>query len=131
LTMASSGFLGTFAPFGGCVSCGGGSLYMGLFNVPGAFLGYTDEIDLDFGNGAIALGVNNTPGFGFGFYSCQTQACLNAYGESWIASGPVIPLTESTVVTQVHVPDGDSSLPLSLGAFGAICVAYRWRRREV
>jgi hypothetical protein len=42
-----------------------------------------------------------------------------------------LPTTESSVVTRVSVPDGDSSLLLSLGAFGAFALVWRWRRREV
>jgi hypothetical protein len=88
-----------------------------------------DEIDIYYSStnpGVMTPGKN---GLVFDFYSCRTQACISAYGTGWEAAPPTdLNIQEGSIVRQV--PDGDASLALSLSAFGAFAVAYRYRRRE-
>lgn len=122
LEVGSSGFLGSFY---------GGPLFEGFIpfwnSVP---LSASDEIDLDIpgGRNEIQTGVNTLALY---VWACRSQACISAYGESGM--GPDFirdPTSESTVVTAVAVPDGTSLLSLGLTAFGAIGLAWRWRRKE-
>jgi hypothetical protein len=116
LNVTSSGFLGSFT---------GGSL--NLIYVP-SFNSLGDEIDLNIpGNQGIQVGVNT---LSFYLWSCQSQACDNAFGETWAGLGPGDPTSGSSTVTPVAVPDGSSFTSLTLAALGAFGVASRWRRKD-
>ncbi len=135
LTINSSGFMGTFStPY----CCGNNAFYLGMWNTFNS-LGptYGDEFDLYFNNTGANTPTDNlttiVPGrnnMDFDFWSCESAACSSAYGTGWVGgiSGDV-GLKEGSNVTTV--PDGDSILPLSLSAFGAFALVWRWRRREV
>jgi hypothetical protein len=109
--------------------------FMGAFNGNGTFMstqGYIpfydsmrDEIDLNVpvGTGGIQTGMNT---LSFTLFTCQTAACLNAMGPD-ASHFQFYTNTESSVVTRVGVPDGDSSPLLMLVALVPIGVAYRWR----
>jgi hypothetical protein len=139
LTVTSSGFMGTFSPLS---PQGSNLFYLGLFDnfafTTPPYNAPTDEIDLDYDLTSAGIvftpGINTINGNNFaGFYSCGTAACTSAYGTSWSGyGGPPVgagSIQEGSDVTTV--PDGDSSLPLSLSAFCAFALAWRWRRREV
>jgi hypothetical protein len=117
MEVTSSGFLGSFSSEGGVTTQG----YTGFTN----FLG--DEIDLlGFSTTGIQSGINTLD---FDLFFCRSEACDNAYGPDATPMHPN-PTSESSVVTRVAVPDGTSFLSLSLVAFGAIGLVWRWRRKE-
>jgi hypothetical protein len=121
LNLISSGFLGTFSAY--CSTCIN-ALYMPLDAA-----GDLEEIDLDYLNRPlITPGINTVS---FSFMNCDTAACTSAYGRTWV-EGDYYPggIQQGSIVTQVNVPDGDSSLLLSLSAFGAFGLAWLWRRKE-
>lgn len=120
LDISSSGFLGSFSTF--CSGCGFYGYYMGFFNFNG------DEIDLDwnYSSSGIQPGINTVD---FYMWSCQSAACVNAEGESWIGEGPGNPTIGESIVTPVAVPDSTSFLSLTLTAFGTLGLAWLWRRR--
>jgi hypothetical protein len=128
LTVDSSGFLGTFSP--ACTGCSGNALYLGLFN-NGTTEFETDEIDLDYNPYPIQPGINTLT---FVLWACQTSACTEAYGQSWIGASSIAGVgdatSQSSVVTPVAVPDGAPFLPLCMSSFGAFGLAWRWRREE-
>lgn len=119
--MSSSGFLGTFS---------GPSNQRWMGDYMPSFNGLGDEIDLysfaanEF---SIAPGVNTV---GFFIYSCQSEICANAFGQTWTADGPGFTSDESSIVTPVQVPDGDSVPWLMVTALGAIGLVWRWRRTD-
>ena len=123
LDVGSSGFLGTFSP--------GSSVYYGY--LPFYDAGRNgDEIDLDWSisnTGGIEPGINTAS---FYIWTCQTQACDNAYGQTW--TGPFgfgeEPSSSGSTVTVVGVPDGDSVLWLMVTALGAVGLVWRWRRTD-
>ena len=127
LDVQSSGFMGTFSPSS---PQGNNLFYLGLFNNLAAPTDYTtDEFDLYYSKNpsnllAITPGINTLDGFAF--WSCETQACSSAYGQSWIGGAPPLKIQQGSYVTTV--PDGDSPVPISLSAFGAFALAWRWRR---
>lgn len=134
MSFSSSGFLAPLTPVPG------NAFYLGMFNnVVNLNSGGqevllpTDEIDLyyDVTANAPNVIVPGTNTLGFAFYACRTQACTNAYGATWAGyQGPTGgAIQEGSTVRQV--PDGDSPLALSLAAFGAFALAWRWRRQEV
>jgi hypothetical protein len=115
LQASSSGFLGTFSAITGNVSS---QSYIGYAN------GLGDEMDLIItGPNGIPLGHNTAP---FDLFYCQSAACQGAFGPQGLGATA----TESSTVTRVGVPDGDSSLLLSLSAFGAFALAWRWGRKR-
>jgi len=123
---SSSGFLGSLSfPHGTNISIQG---YIPFSDSIG------DEIDLDVpiffpsepgAVDGIQPGINT---LNFELFYCQSQACQSAMGPD--STLHVVPTSRSSIVTAVQVPDGDSSLPISLSAFGAFALAWRWRRRE-
>jgi hypothetical protein len=121
LSVSSSGFLGSFSsPY--CTSC-----YVTLGDYIAFYNGgiYGDEIDLMFAGFVIPPGINTVK---FDLFTCVSSACQAAYGS---AEGlHVYTTSQSSVVTRVAVPDGTPFLPLSLSAFGAFALVWRWRRRE-
>jgi len=125
MSVGSSGFLGTFNA--GMIELG----YLPLYNSANRS---GDEIDLNWflsSTGGIPTGINADY---FWMWSCQSQACASAYGETWSGNPLNTPggaSSEGSVVTLVHVPDGDSSALLSLSAFGAFALAWCWRRKEL
>jgi hypothetical protein len=123
LNVTSSGFLGTFTAY--CSTCIN-ALYLPLDGAQNL-----DQIDLYYPNNPpmMAPGSNT---LGFQFMDCESTTCINAYGKGWV-EGEYSPvgIQQGSIVTQVNVPDGDSSLFLSLSAFGAFALACPWRRREV
>lgn len=127
LSVSSSGFLGMLS------SPGWGYYYAPLFDGLSHEGAYGDEIDLVGTCSFCADALQIAPGINtlsFSVYSCGSAACYAAFGPD--ATGTYItPTSEFTVATPVHVPDGDSYLLLSLSAFGAFALAWRWRRREV
>jgi hypothetical protein len=119
LTLGNSGFLGTFSQ--SCHPCAP-DYYTAFYNLLG------DEVDLDYPANGIQTGINTVD---FYMYTCISAACTNAEGTSWI--GPESPLglptRESSVVTAVAIPDGDSFLWLSLTALASVGLVWRCRRR--
>ena len=92
-----------------------------------------DEFDLDV---PVRIGTDQDgiqPGFntlGFELFYCPSEVCQTKMrGPNPIELHPG-PTSYFTVVTPVQVPDGDSSLPISLSALGAFALVWRWRRRE-
>lgn len=122
LDISSSGFLGSFSTY--CPTCSSFyGYYMGFFNSLG------DEIDLDwnYSSTGIQPGINTVD---FYLWSCQSQSCDDAYGETWIGLNSAgEPSKDASIVTRA-VPDETSFLSLSLTALGAVGLAWRWRRRE-
>jgi hypothetical protein len=129
-SVSSSGFLGTFSTNPEV------DVYYENFMNP---LGSGDQIDMGWASpqgpegstglaaetGMIPLGTNTV---NFYLYSCVTQACQAAYGNSWETPTPgalVLQTAGGSSVTAV--PDGDSSLLLMLSALVPIGAAYRWR----
>jgi hypothetical protein len=134
LSVQSTGFLGTFSSFSqNCDAGCGNAFYLGTWNtfVAGQPV-YGDEIDLYYNDtgsspNVMVAGRNN---MSFDFWACETAACSSAYQTNWVGgvTGDV-GLKEGSTIRPVHVPAGDSFLPLSLSAFGAFTLAWRWRRR--
>lgn len=121
LNVTSSGFLGTFSPY--CSTC------INVLSMPLDAEQNLEEIDLYVNGPKITSGINTV---NFSFMDCETTTCIDDYGRGWV-EGEYYPtgIQQGSIVTQVNVPDGDSSLFLSLSAFGAFALACRWRRREV
>jgi hypothetical protein len=118
LDVGSSGFLGTFSSRNESVFSG----YIPFLNSGG------DEIDLDWLFSSNGIGIQ--PGINtlsFYMWTCQSEACDNAYGEKWAGLNNAGEPSQggSTVVA---VPDGDSFLWLSLTALASIGLVWRWRR---
>jgi hypothetical protein len=90
------------------------------------------EIDLYYNDtgsspNVMVAGRNN---MSFDFWACETAACSSAYQTSWVGGvNGDVGLKEGSIIRPVHVPDGDSFLPLSLSAFGTFASAWRWRRK--
>jgi hypothetical protein len=131
---SSSGFLGTFTVSPEI------DVYYENFSTA---LGSGDQIDMGWASpqgpegstglaaetGMIPLGTNTV---NFYLYSCVTQACQAAYGNSWETPTPGALVMQTAGGSSVTaVPDGDSSLLLTLCALAAICAAYRWRTQGV
>ena len=120
LTLSNSGFLGTFSQ--SCHPCAP-DYYTAFYNLLG------DEVDLDYPENGIQTGINTVD---FYMYTCISAACTSAEGTSWI--GPESPLglptRESSVVTAVAIPDGDSFLWMSLTALASVGLVWQWRRRQ-
>jgi len=88
-----------------------------------------DEIDrnLQGGGNELQTGVNT---LSFWLWGCQSSACNNAYGQTWIGiDGPGSPTSEASIVTAVAMPDETSFLSLVLAAFAAGGLGWRRRRK--
>jgi len=117
MDVSSTGFLGAFSAFSG-----------GVVNSQG-FVGFSgssgDEIDLNIlSNNGFQPGINTAD---FDLFSCESQACQTAFGT---ADHHPNPTSQSSLVSRVAVPDGTSFLSLTLAAFGAIGIVWRWRTKE-
>lgn len=122
LVVASSGFLGSSFS-AASLTCNGNCL---------PFLSSLgDEIDLDVPNmpglSGIQPGINTVDLF---LYGCQSEACDEAFGETWINDGPGQPSRQGSRVTAVVVSDETPFVWLALTAFGTIGLGWRWRRKE-
>lgn len=117
MDVTASGFLGSFS------SIGLKSYYVGFLN----FLG--DEIDLDIPNGVgIQTGINTVY---FDLYTCESQTCGGAYGQTWTGIGPENVTGQGSVVKAVEVPDETSFLSMTIISLIATIVACRLRRKGV
>ena len=86
-----------------------------------------DDVDLNVPVGTpdgIEPGINTVS---FQLFYCESQACQTAFGT---ADHHPTPTSQSSLVSRVAVPDGTSFLSLTLAAFGAIGIVWRWRRKE-
>lgn len=124
LMISSSGFLGTFSAISGDSPSSQG--YFPFFDAP--LDTQYDEIDLT-GFDPLTRIRTGIDTMGFDLFFCRTAACDNAYGPDATPLHPN-PTSESSVVTPVTIPDGDSSPLLMLVALGTVGLGWRWRWRR-